>query len=394
MSDQRAVSLHLTCNPNYELRTPESLKLVAAKHAPPAKKPGFLQRLVVDKALTTNSVASPPYVESLTDVARDVQYYAEVEIGSNEQKFRLDFDTGSSDLWVPDSTCKTRSVTFNRTTSTTFKPFKGKFKISYGDGSTVSGILGQDRINVAGLIIEDQIFGLATKESTTFSNDVVDGVLGLAYSSICSVPGVLTPLENMIEQKLITSPIFSERFEGELTWVPVTVRRYWQVKCDGLFFGDVDLKLKSDVIIDTGTTLVIVPTLVAEAIHAQIPGAINDKKHGWIVPNTPEVAALNGVQFVLNGVKFNVIMKDIMRESVWGKRGYVYSGITSNDQIPVWILGDVFIKENFCVFDMGKHRVGIAKCKPPNRIQPSVIQQVKDDFEEFQKRQASKCLIM
>ncbi|KAI1304075.1 hypothetical protein EDD11_005249 [Mortierella claussenii] len=369
MSEQKVVSLQMICNPSYELRTPETLKLALSKHSPTPEKPGFLQKLKVDTvAAATNSKSPPPYIESLTDVARDIQYYAEVEIGSNEQKMRLDFDTGSSDLWVPDSTCKTRRVTFNRASSTSFKPVKGKFQISYGDGSNVTGILGQDRVNIAGLVIENQTIGLATTESTSFSNDVVDGILGLAYSSITSVPGILTPMENMIEQRLIESPVFSvwlgrsseggggeyrfggydkERFEGDLTWVPVTLKRYWQVKCDGLFFGDVDLGMKADVIIDTGTTLVIVPTPVAQAIHAQIPGAVYDDHNGWVIPDTPEIAGLSGVQFLLNGVKFNVIMKDIMREKVYGKRGYVYSGIASNDQIPIWILGDVFIKENY-----------------------------------------------
>lgn len=120
----------------------------------------------MDLAATKDAI--PPNVEALTDVARDIQYYAEgkggfpffqvqgfnkdglllrsvkvqvtnepslpvslllVEIGSNDQKFRLDFDTGSSDLWVPDSTCKTKRVAFNRATSTSFKPVKGKFQI-------------------------------------------------------------------------------------------------------------------------------------------------------------------------------------------------------------------------------------------------------------------------
>lgn len=46
-----------------------------------------------------------------------------------------------------------------------------------------------------------------------------------------------------------------ERIDGELTWCPVTIKRYWQIKCDGLFFGDVDLQLSSDVIVDTGKSL-------------------------------------------------------------------------------------------------------------------------------------------
>ncbi|KAF9173372.1 hypothetical protein BGX20_003380 [Mortierella sp. AD010] len=380
---EKVVSIPLNYNTSYEYKTPESIRRATARHAPPSSKPGFLNRL---KLNSSQEAAVSPNVESLTDVARDIQYYAEVEIGSNNQRFRLDFDTGSSDLWVPDSTCKSRSVSFNRAKSTSFKPVKGKFQIRYGDGSQVHGILGQDRVNVAGLVIENQTIGLATSESVAFSSDVVDGILGLAFNSISCVPGTLTPMDNMIKQKLIESPCFSvwlgrsteggggeyrfggydpERFVGELTWVPVTEKKYWQVKCDGLFFGDVDLQSKGDVIIDTGTTLVIVPTAVAKAIHDQIPGAMYDGDNGWIIPNTPEVAALSGVQLLLNGVKFHVVMKDMLREDVESKKGYVYSGVAGSDGIPVWILGDVFIKQNYCVFDQGQDRIGIAECKPP-----------------------------
>ncbi|KAF8940549.1 hypothetical protein BGZ58_005883 [Dissophora ornata] len=354
MSEEKIYSLQLTNNPSYEPRTPDSVKRAAARHKPRSSKPGFFQRLKMDTGAAATTGITPPYIETLTDVARDIQYYAEVEIGSDNQKMRLDFDTGSSDLWVPDSTCKNRRVTFNRATSKSFKPVKGKFHISYGDGSAVEGIMGQDRVNVAGLVIEEQTIGLATTESTSFSSDVVDGILGLAYNSICSVPGTLTPMDNLIKHKLIQSPCFSvwlgrsteggggeyrfggydtARFDGDLTWVPVTEKRYWQVKCDGLFFGNVDLQQKGDVIVDTGTTLVVVPTPVAKAIHAQIPGAIYDDANGWIIHKTPEVEALSGIQFVLNGVKFDVVMKDILREDVDGKRGYVYSGIASNDDI-------------------------------------------------------------
>lgn len=82
-----------------------------------------------------------------------------------------------------------------------------------------------------------------------------------------------------------------------------------------------------------GTTLVIVPTDVAKAIHSQIPGSYYDDNNGWIVPNTPEVANLPGFQLLLNGTKFDVIMKDLMREDVEGREGFVFSGIASSDRI-------------------------------------------------------------
>lgn len=77
----------------------------------------------------------------------------------------------------------------------------------------------------------------------------------------------------------------------------------------------------------------IVPTDVAKAIHNHIPGSYYDENNGWIVPNTPEVANLPGFQLLLGGTKFEVIMKDLMREEVEGKEGFVYSGIASSDRI-------------------------------------------------------------
>ncbi|KAG0204511.1 hypothetical protein BGX28_003559, partial [Mortierella sp. GBA30] len=285
----------------------------------------------------------------------------------------------------------------------------------YGDGSRVEGILGHDRVNIAGLVIEDQTFGLATRQSTSLSNDVVDGILGLGYNTISCVPGTLTPMDNLVKQNLIKSPVFSvwlgrstdggggeyrfggydrERFEGELTWVPVTQKRYWQIKCEGLFFGDEDLKMSGDAIIDTGTTLVIVPTRVAKAIHANIPGSMYDKSHGWIVPDTPEVAALSPIFFMLNGVKFEVIMKDMMREQVEGKPGYVYSGIASTDYVKIWILGDVFIKQNYCVFDVGQDRIGIARCIPPSKAKPAVLSLMNEEDADIKKQAGCQCLVM
>jgi len=67
----------MTYNPTYEHRTLESIKLTSARHASlqRKKKPGFLQRFKMDTTPQPNT--GPPYVETLTDVARDIQYYAE-----------------------------------------------------------------------------------------------------------------------------------------------------------------------------------------------------------------------------------------------------------------------------------------------------------------------------
>ena len=86
--------------------------------------------------------------EALTDQDDDTEWTGSITIGSNNQPFVIDFDTGSSDLWVPSSSC-TSSVCsgkhkYNPSTSSLSKKLSGTFSIEYGDGSTVSGPIYQD----------------------------------------------------------------------------------------------------------------------------------------------------------------------------------------------------------------------------------------------------------
>ena len=129
--------------------------------------------------------------ETLTDQNQDEEWTGPISIGSNKQQFTIDFDTGSSDLWVPNSKC-TSSVcrgkhTYKSTSSSTSKSQKGTFQIQYGDGSTVSGPVYQDTVTVAGVTAKNQYFSPVTTLSDSFSNDPIDGILGLAYPTISNL---------------------------------------------------------------------------------------------------------------------------------------------------------------------------------------------------------------
>jgi cathepsin D len=68
----------------------------------------------------------------------------------------VDFDTGSSDLFVPSSSCGSTCsghTTYNPNASNTSQDLGQNFSLSYGDGSTVSVEIYTDVVNIAGLTV-------------------------------------------------------------------------------------------------------------------------------------------------------------------------------------------------------------------------------------------------
>lgn len=106
------------------------------------------------------------------------------------------------------SDCGSSQTRYNPSKSSTYQKDGRPWSIQYGDGSSSSGILGIDTVELGGLTIKKQTIELAKTESDTFASGEIDGLLGLAFDSITTVRGVKTPVDNLISQGLISSPIF------------------------------------------------------------------------------------------------------------------------------------------------------------------------------------------
>jgi|TARA_R110002003_G_scaffold96_4_gene7388 hypothetical protein len=118
-------------------------------------------------------------------------FLSPVDVGG--QTLNLDFDSGSSDLWMFSTELSKETIgthsAFDASKSTTFKASTGsQWKISYGDGSGAAGVVGTDVVTIGGVKVENQTVELATAVSQSFVEDTnTDGLVGLAFSSLNTV---------------------------------------------------------------------------------------------------------------------------------------------------------------------------------------------------------------
>lgn len=143
----------------------------------------------------------------------DQAYICPVTVGANTLK--LDFDTGSSDLWVFSTLTPSNEVGSHSVYDVSHgqKEDGETWNISYGDGSGASGVVYADQVVVGGVTATSQAVEAATSVSSEFVQDPSDGLLGLAFSSINTV----TPNKATTFFDTVLSTLNQALFTADLT---------------------------------------------------------------------------------------------------------------------------------------------------------------------------------
>jgi saccharopepsin len=200
-------------------------------------------------------------------------------------------DTGSSNLWVPSSECNSIACylhnKYDSSASSTYKANGSEFEIHYGSGS-LTGFVSQDTFQIGDLKVKKQDFAEATSEpGLAFAFGRFDGIMGLGYDTI-SVNKIVPPFYNMLDQGLLDEPVFAfylgdtneqqeseavfggideSHYSGELVKLPLRRKAYWEVDLDAITFGDETAEMdNTGVILDTGTSLIALPSTIAELL--------------------------------------------------------------------------------------------------------------------------------
>ncbi|KAI9207844.1 aspartic peptidase domain-containing protein [Polychytrium aggregatum] len=318
----------------------------------------------------------------------NAQYFGEIGIGTPPQTFTVVFDTGSSNLWVPSTRCSSIACWLHRrydaSKSQSYKANGTEFAIQYGTGA-LEGIISHDILTLGDLQIP-QDFGESVKEpGITFAVGRFDGILGLGYDNI-AVKRVVPPFYNLVNAHLLDTPIFGvymsnnqgddggeivfgavnhDHYQGAITWAPIVRKGYWEVALQGVEINGarIDVVAKSAAI-DTGTSLIGVPTKDAEAINSKI-GATKGQGGQYTV-DCSTVSKLPPITFTFGGKKFTLKGEDyVLRASGLGGGETCISGFIGIDipapAGPLWIVGDVFLRVFYTIYDLGNNRVGFAQ---------------------------------
>ncbi|KAG8717152.1 Type I transmembrane sorting receptor [Ceratobasidium sp. 394] len=318
--------------------------------------------------------------EPLTD-EQDELWAGTISIGTPAQSFLIDFDTGSADLWVPSSSCTSSGCSthhkYSSSKSSTTSKKSGSFSISYGDGSTASGPIYSDTVAVGGLSATGQYFSPVTSESSSFSSDPSDGIMGLAFSSISSI-GAPTFIENLYSQRKISAPTFgfrlassgselylggadTSKYTGAITYASLTSKTYWLTS--GSAGSASTTAYTGPMIIDSGTTLVVGPTSSVSAFWSKLGGkACSTSVCGASGYYTFPCSSPPQVSFTFSGRKFPISTNDINLGSTDDSGTTCVGAIVGTSGVPdnAWIVGDTFMKNVYTIFDETSSRVGFA----------------------------------
>ncbi|KAH9814212.1 aspartic peptidase A1 [Melampsora americana] len=327
----------------------------------------------------------------------DIEFYGSIQIGTPALSFMIDFDTGSSDMWIKSLMCKkncgkastNKHMYYDPKASTTSSDMNQSFKIAYGVGG-VSGTMYQDIVSVSGFSVEKQAFASCDMLSEDWINDPADGVMGLAFESIATSHAKPWFYNAMSQNPSLSSPdtkMFSfamgrsasgsyaqselyiggqnpTKYRGRFQWAPLISQTYWQIKLENLYCNNgqnpkTKVPIKSTTaIIDSGTTYIAAPSDQAKAFWDTIPNSSTKAGDGFYTfPCAQSVKMTfdfgNGLELLVNDLDMN-----LGKVSPGSSRcvGAVFSGETGGD----WILGISFMKSYYTTFDFANSRIGFA----------------------------------
>lgn len=359
------------------------------------------RRRSLDKRQQSSS--SSQSAVTLTDIGFDASYSAPIQVGTPSQTFEVFVDTGSADLWIASNQCTSATcegiTTLDTATSSSFKDLNQPFNITYGSGEA-GGTLGQDTVTMGAFTVSSQTFGVVTQGSDQLLSNPVSGLMGFAWKALAS-SGATPFWQQLAQSGKWSTPAFavqmaryrdvqtatqveaqggqldlgfinSTAYTGSINYMNISSsdEDYWRIPVNGMTVGGSSVSITSNsggapsAAIDTGTTLVAVPSSTASALYAQISGSRPLNLQGYEGYYEYPCSTNVSVALIFNGVSYSISNGDFNLGYFTSNTQYCTGAFYGQDlgsNSPIsWIVGATFLKNVYSVYAYNPPAVGFA----------------------------------
>ncbi|ODV88942.1 hypothetical protein CANCADRAFT_58002 [Tortispora caseinolytica NRRL Y-17796] len=312
-------------------------------------------------------------------------FYTFITLGIPGQSFKVILDTGSSSFWVPGLRCGSKCMTRRRyisEMSSTSSVTNRTAEIHYGRGE-IFGKIASDTLQIGSLIVPGTEFCAVSKlrDFSTKFFQFADGILGLGYESISGNGLPSMPIQ-AYQDGVINTPVMAFRmnraashnlepgyftiggiepkaYSGNITYMPVTKTRYWEVEMQGIKVGEKEIEMDAlGAALDTGSEFIGLPSEIAYDIFERIDAY--ETLSGVFKVQCWKLDSLPNIQINLHGHAFELTPEDYIIKD----KKACYSMIVPLD-MPISmarmaVLGNAFLARYYSIFDFGAARVGLA----------------------------------
>ncbi|EUD69262.1 hypothetical protein C922_00125 [Plasmodium inui San Antonio 1] len=323
------------------------------------------------------------------------QFIGEIWIGSPPQPFKVLFDTGSTNLWIPSKNCHTKACQskrkYDHRVSKNYKLVQKKnpVEVFFGTGKIQISYVSDD-VHLGDITVKNQEFGVASYISDDpFSDMQFDGLFGLGISddkrrktliydniprgrSKKNVFSIYYP-KNIGDDGSITFGGYDKKFiqpNENIDWFDVSSRKYWAVKMIGLKINGVFLDVCSkniggycEAVIDTGTSSIAGPKddliLLTRLLNPRRNCHNREllKKFSFLLSDEngeQKEYELTPEDYIVNSFRVDPVLKSpcnfaFMPINISSANRYLY--------VPT-ILGQIFLQKYYAIFEKDKMKIG------------------------------------
>ena len=316
---------------------------------------------------------------------QDMLYYGPISIGTPPQTFQVQYDTGSSNLWIPDISCQIKACTtkhkYNPRASSTSIVDGRPIAIAYGAGQA-TGTVWKDVVSIGKFDIKNFAFASMNKITDNFAGPPFDGILGLAFRRISTLnlPTYFDTLEARYQllsnafsfylsrdgasgSALVIGGTSSKFYTGTINYHKIlspSSPTIWLIEMADVTYNGQSVKApgRGFAIIDTGTSV------IAGDINI-----INNIRKSLGLPDTPGeipcsiIKSFAPLDFKIDNVIYRLPASYyILKHTQFGKTVCApgFQPLSLGKLKNFLLLGDSFLKAFYSVYDVGNKRVGLA----------------------------------